>query len=242
MPEYAGVHMMPFSLRHRAETHERNRQRVVLSILLDVHLMALTGYIKKGDLITLRGAISQNLEGSAADATAAAHCVPRQLLINIRTPQDILFNPLGDDLPPMAERAFALDVLFAETDILPVNFNIADSRAERLGLNYAFLKACKYIISAAHYGGEMKAAQILSVVENAFSIYKNEASQAFTAAAERLREKLKPTYLFPKDRAKWTEQLQITEKYSETLRIASPTRDILDTQIIDGLIKVYTLG
>jgi hypothetical protein len=241
MPDYTGIHLMPFAMRERAETHERNRQRVVLSILLDIHLMALAGYVKEHDLLGLRGAVSQNLEGRADDATAAAHCVPRQLLIAIRTPQDILLNPLTAHLPPIPERSFALNVLFAETDILPVNFNIADSRAERMGLNAAFLRACKYTIQAAHIGGQMTAASILTFAANAFAIYKDEARLAFRAASERLRQKLKPTYLFPKEREKWTEQLQITEKYAETLQSSPTTGELLDIQKIEGLIRVYTL-
>lgn len=241
MPAYAGVHLMPFALRERAETHERNRQRVVLSILIDVHLMALTGYAKPTQALGLRGAISQSLEGNAADSSAAAHCAPRQLLIGIRPPQDILFNPLSGDLAPIPERAYAVDVLFAETDILPVNFNIADSRAERLGLNDGFLRACKYIIKAGHLGGKLTAASILTIGENAFAIYKEESRRAFKAAADRLREKLKPTYLFPKEREKWTEQLQITEKYAETLQSSPTSGELLDKHKLDGLITVYTL-
>lgn len=241
MPEYTGVHLMPFSLRERAETHEKNRQRVVLSLLLDLHLMALTGYVGPHEPLGLRGAISQNLEGKSDDQTAAAHCVPRQLLVGIRAPQDILLNPISSNLPPIPERAFAVDALFAETDIMPVNFNISDSRAERLGLNSAFLKACKYIIKAGHHGGEMASASILTITENGFAIYKDDARRAFKSAADRLRHKLKPTYLFPKDRAKWTEQLQITEKYSDTLHSSPQTREILDIQIIEGLIRVYSL-
>lgn len=241
MPEYEGVHRMPFALRERAETHERNRQRVVLSVLLDLHLMSLAGYIEATQPLGLRGAISQNLEGSADDATAAAHCAPRQLLVGVRPPQNILLAPLLNGLLPMPERAFAVDVMFAETDILPVNFNISDSRAERLGLNEAFLRACKYIIKAAHYGGQMKSSSIGTIAENAFAIYRDESLRAFQAAADRLREKLKPTYLFPKDRAKWTEQLQITEKYADTLRSSPITGELLDIHKIEGLIRVYTL-
>lgn len=230
--EYTGIHRMPFALKERAVTHEHNRQRVVVSILLDLHLMALAGFIGKSSPMRLRGAIMQNLEGHEGDA--AAHCAPRQLLIGTRSPQAILFKP-------MPERAFALDVLFGETDVLPVNFNICDSRAERRGLNAAFLNGCRQAIKAGLHGGEMKATAISTAVNAAFDKYKIEAAMAFQSSVTRLKDKLKPTYLFPAIRAKWIEQLQITEQYGEALADSNVAQKKTDLAIIEGLIRVYTI-
>lgn len=238
--EYAGIHLMPFALKERAATHEYNRQRVVVSILMDLHLMALAGFIGKTATIGLRGAITQNLEGHEGDA--AAHCAPRQVLISGRPPQVILLHPArNSSAKAMPERAFALDVLFGETDILPVNFNICDSRAERRGLNNAFLNACRQAIKAGQYGGEMKAEAISTAVNAAFDKYKADAKTAFQSSVQRLKDKLKPRYLFPHLRSRWTEQLQITEQYGEALASSNVAQQKTDLTIIEGLIRVYTI-
>lgn len=238
--EYTGIHRMPFALKERAVTHEHNRQRVVVSLLLDLHLMSLSGFIPAGAVLGLKGAVSQNLEGHEGDA--AAHCVPRQLIINSRTPQEILANPSPvSSGKPMPERARAVDVLFAETDILPVNFNISDSRAERRGLNDAFLNGARQAVQAALHGGQMEAGAISTAVNAAFDKYKADARTAFQSAILRLKDKLKPTYLFPAFRARWTEQLQITEQYLEALANSAIAQREMDLSRIEGLMRVYRL-
>ncbi|HEX8249457.1 MAG TPA: hypothetical protein VF599_14860 [Pyrinomonadaceae bacterium] len=238
--EYTGIHLMPFALKERAAKHEYNRERVVISIMLDLHLMALTGFIGKTTTIGLRGAITQNLEGHEGDA--AAHCAPRQLIINGRPPQAILARPpRNSSAKPMPERAFALDVLFGEADILPVNFNICDSRAERRGLNGAFLNGCRQAIKAGLHGGEMKADAISSAVKAAFDKYKSDSKTAFQSSVTRLKDKLKPKYLFPYLRARWTEQLQITEQYADALAGSDVAQQKTDLALIEGLIRVYTI-
>lgn len=233
--KYEGIHRMPFALKERAITHEINRQRVVCSLLLDLHLMAVLGIIPKGLPLTLRGAISQNLEGSGENMTQAAHCSPRQLYIGSETPQRLLRKVFP-------ERAWAIDVLFAETDILPSNFNICDSRAERYGLNEAFRNACQYIIAAGHNKPSTDLNVIVIKAESGFSIYRSRAAQAFRQSAEKLKNNLKPKYLFPKERAKWTEQLQITEQYIETLRDAPGREAGISRRKSEGLLKAYTIN
>jgi hypothetical protein len=238
--EYTGIHLMPFALKERAATHEWNRQRVIISIMLDLHLMALGGFIGKTTTLGLRGAISQNLEGHEGDA--AAHCAPRQLIVNGRPPQAILLRPSRNtSAKPMPERAFALDVLFGETDVLPVNFNICDSRAERRGLNKAFLNGCRQAIKSGLHGGEMNASAIATAVTSAFDKYKSDARLAFQSSVQRLKDKLKPKYLFPYLRARWTEQLQITEQYAEALTSSDVAQKKTDLALIEGLIRVYTI-
>src|SRR3954447_26784822 len=81
-PEYAGVHMMPFGLLERAVRHENARQRAVISVILELHMMALINVIEKDSNVSLDGAHFQSLKGEDAADTEAAHCVPRQILIN----------------------------------------------------------------------------------------------------------------------------------------------------------------
>jgi hypothetical protein len=234
-PKYEGIHRMPAALRDRATTHETNRQRVVGSIFLDLHMMAILGIIKKGSPVKLSGAVVQNLEGAAEDVSEAAHCAPRQVIIGSETPQKLLEKVFPD-------RAWALSVLFAETDILPANFNKCDSRAERHGLSEGFRQGCQYIIDAGHESlGRMEMKEIIVKMERAFGIYKQNGMTAFRVSTERLKDKLKPKFLFPKERAKWTEQLQITEQYAETLREAPGKADGVSMWKIEGSIKIYKM-
>jgi hypothetical protein len=231
---------VPLDLKTRAVMHETNRQRVVISIMLDLHLMTLTGYIKPNAMIGLRGAISQNLEGHEGDA--AAHCAPRQVLVNSMPPQQILANPpAGIEAGRNPERGWALDALFSETDVLPVNFNICDSRAERMGLNGAFLNACRQVVASAKYGGQMKPDVVATLVSNAFDRYRSDSMVAFRAAIRRLKDKLKPTFLFPHIRERWIEQLQITEQYLEAALESATVENELELSRIEGLIRVYSL-
>lgn len=230
--KYEGVHRMPSALKDRATTHETNRQRVVSSIFLDLHFMAILGIIGKQLPVRLSGAIVQNLEGAAEDTSQAAHCVPRQLIIGTKSPQELLREVFPD-------RAWALSVLFAETDIMPANFNICDSRAERHGLNEGFQKGCQYIIEAGHDVEQMEMQEIIVKAERAFGIYKEYGMTAFRQSIERLKDKLKPKFLFPKDKAKWIEQIQITEQYAETLREAPGKAEAMSMWKIEGLIKIY---
>src|SRR6185369_10706348 len=80
-PEYAGIHMMPFGLLERAVKHENARQRAVVSVILELHMMALIDVIKKNTRVSLDGAHFQSLKGSDDADTEAAHCVPRQILL-----------------------------------------------------------------------------------------------------------------------------------------------------------------
>lgn len=234
MGEYKGIHRMPFALKERATTHEINRQRVVGSILLELHIMAIMGIIKRELPLTLRGAVLQSLGGNREDSTEAAHCVPRQVLFGNDTPQDIL-------LRSFPERAWALSLLFAETDILPGNYNKCDSRAERTGLKDAFRKACEFMIETAHNNSRPEAIEIISRADHGYGIYKNIGIFALRESEERIKDKLKPKFLFPKDKAKWTEQLQITRQYLETLEESPGKEKGISLSKIEGLIRIYKM-
>ena len=233
--KYEGIHRVPAALKERAVMHENNRQRVVGSLLLDLHLMAVLGIIPKGLPLSLRGASMQNLEGQGEKMTQAAHCAPRQLYIGAETPQWFLRRVFP-------ERAWALDVLFAETDILPANFNICDSRAERYGLNEAFRDACQYTITAGHNEPHLDLNVISVKLEAGFAIYSDRAAHAFRQSVEKLKSHLKPKYLFPKEKDKWTEQLQITEQYAEALKFAGGKDAGISRNKIEGLVREYKLN
>lgn len=228
---YEGFHMMPFDLRKRGEKHELNRQRVVSSILLELYVMATAGIIPKGRLLTVKRAISQNLHGSQKDMTEAAHCCPRQVMIGDKTPTEYLQTVFP-------ERAFVVNAFFAESDILPSNFNKADTRAENNGLSNGFRDACHFVVADAHYHGKMIPLNVATAVRQAFSIYQKSAEDAFRVSCERLEDKLRFS-IHKDDEIRWREQIKIMKIYARTINISSGASVVLNIERVAGVIKIY---
>jgi hypothetical protein len=228
--EYRGPHFLSFNLKDRAIEHESNRQRVVASILIDLYLMAATGIIEEGQSLSLTGAKSQSLQGQSGNA--AAHCAPRQVIIDGTTAQDVL----AEKIP---ERAFALEALFGETDILPVNFNKADSRSERSGLTEGFRKACQVVVDAGLFKGGTDPGEVLTAVQLAFGLYRADAMAAFVASIGRLNQKLSRKTVTSKDKEQWMQQLAISEHYLDTNARMPGLKRGLSWDKAAGLIKIY---
>mgnify|MGYP007026484815 CR=1 FL=1 len=228
---YEGFHMMPFDLRKRGEVHELNRERVVSSILRELYVMATVGMIKKDKLLTVKRAVSQNLRGSQKEMTEAAHCCPRQVIIGDKTPTELLQT----EFP---ERAFVVNAFFAESDILPANFNKVDSRAENSGLSNGFRNACQFVIAEAHQQGKLIPLNISTAVRSAYSIYKVRANDSFRISLERLEHKLRFN-VSKQDEIRWKEQMKITKIYQRTLHISSGASVVLNVEAVQGLIRLY---
>lgn len=228
---YEAFHTMPFDIRKRGEMHELNRQRVISSILLELYVMATVGIIPKDRLLTVKRAVSQNLRGSEKDMTEAAHCCPRQVMIGDKTPTELLQTAFP-------ERAFVVNAFFAESDILPANFNKSDSRAESNGLSDGFRKACQFVVADAHYHGKLIPLNTATAVRTGFSLYKDFAQDAFRISCERLENKLQFN-VTKQDEIRWREQLKITKIYSRTLKMSSGASVVLDMEKVHGVIKIY---
>jgi hypothetical protein len=228
---YEGFHMMPFDVRKRAEKHELNRQRVVSSLLRELYIMTTLGIIKKDKLLTVKRAISQNLRGSQKNMTEAAHCCPRQVAIGDKTPTELLQTAFP-------ERAFVVNAFFAESDLLPANYNRCDSRAESNGMSNGFREACQFVVSDAHNQGKLIPLNVSTAVRSAYSIYQDQANDAFRISRERLEDKMRFNVTKP-DSEKWKEQVEILRVYSRTLHISSGASVVLDIEKISGVIKVY---
>ncbi len=224
----------PRAIRDSARWHEGRRQRVVASILIELHLMAATEIIPK----TARGftmikARSQDAFGSTENQTEPAHCVPRQLVIRAREPHDLLRKPLPD-------RADFVCGYFAKTDTLPIDFNECDSRCERLGLVEGFRIACVSAIATGHLtDGELKFTKVSVDVKNAFDLYKSAAKDSFQSSITRLEKKLTFPKPLPENERRWKKQLLITQGYAHELRYSSAMRTISELDEIEHLIKVY---
>lgn len=231
---YEGFHMMPFDVRKRAETHELNRQRVVCSVLRELYIMATLDIIKKGKLLTVKRAVSQNLRGSQKGMTEAAHCCPRQVMIADKTPTELLQTAFP-------ERAFVVNAFFAESDILPANYNKSDSRAESNGMSNGFRKACQFVVADAHYHGKLIPLKVSMAVRSAYELYKSQADDSFRISRERLEHKMR--FNVTKENAsKWKEQMEILRVYARTLHISSGPSVVLDIEKVSGVIKIYKLN
>lgn len=227
----APIPRMPSKLKEAAIEHETNRQRVVASILLELHFLALKNIIPKDQPLKVARAVSQSLKGSKTDATQAAHCAPRQVIIGADSIQDLLQKVFP-------ERAWAVSVLFGETDILPVNFNKCDSLAEGRGLADAFQKACQHAVETGYIDNGLSPHSITIRAENAFAIYRDGAENAFRLSEDYIRGKFKPL-LIDQVIKDLTEQIQIIRQYGETLKDLPGKQLGISRTKIEGLIKIY---
>ena len=231
-----GDEAVPKSTRGKAIWHEGRRQRTIVSILLEIHLMALTAVIPRSTRsFKVEKAFWQDDEGCDEDETQAAHCVPRQLVINGKHPHDILMSY-------SRERRDFMQGFFGKTDLLPVNFNKVDSRAERVPLvNIAegFRKACRSAITSGQIGGELTARSIGSSVAAAYDHYTASASQTYTICIQRLKLKLARPAIKQSDKDKWKEQLAITQFYAQEVNNRAAFVENVRLAEVDKLLELY---
>jgi hypothetical protein len=231
-----GDESVPRSTKGRALWHEGRRQRTIVSILLELHLMALAELIPQSCRgFKVERAYWQDDSGSSDDETQAAHCVPRQLVINGRHPHEILERYSRD-------RRDFMQGFFGKTDLLPANFNKCDSRAERVPLvNIAegFRKACRAAISSAQNGGRWTPQSVGTSVAAAYGVYTSHAGQAFTVCIQRLKLKLTRPSIKPLDKEKWKDQLTITQYYAQEVNNRKAFTENVRLAAVDNLLKVY---
>jgi hypothetical protein len=231
-----GDESVPKSTKGRAIWHEGRRQRTIVSILLEIHLMALTEIIPKScRTFKVEKAFWQDDEGSADDDTQAAHCVPRQLVINGKHPHDILMKY-------SRERRDFMQGYFGKTDLLPVNFNKVDSRAERVPLvNIAegFRKACRSAITSGQIGGQMTSQSVGTAVGAAYGHYTSHASMTYTTCIQRLKLKLARPSIKQSDKDKWKEQLAITQFYAQEVNNRAAFNENVRLAEVDKLLELY---
>ena len=231
-----GDESVPKSTRGKAIWHEGRRQRTIVSILLEIHLMALTEVIPKScRSFKVEKAFWQDDEGSAEDETQAAHCVPRQLVINGKHPHDILTRY-------SSERRDFMQGFFGKTDLLPVNFNKCDSRSERVPLvNIAegFRKACRSAISSGQNGGQLTPQSVGTLVAAAYDHYTSHASATYSICIQRLKQRLARPSIKQADKDKWKDQLTITQFYAQEVNNPAAFNENVRLAEVDKLIKLY---
>lgn len=231
-----GDESLPRSIKGKAIWHEGRRQRTIVSILLEIHLMALTEIIPKSCKgFKVEKAYWQDDSGSADKDTQAAHCVPRQLVINGKHPHDIIGKYSTD-------RRDFMQGFFGKTDLLPSSYNKCDSRAERVPLvNIAegFRKACRAAITSGQIGGQMTSQSIAAAVGGAYGNYTSHASQAYTLCINRLKLKLSRPSIKPADKDRWKEQLMITQYYAQEVNNRAAFVENVRLMEVSKLLKLY---
>lgn len=232
---------MPYDLEKRAALHEFHRQRVVAKILTDLYCMVSKGFVKASEPVSIGGAGEQSLKGKRSRDTQAAHCAPRQIFIGARKMQ---YN-LDATFP---ERGLAIAALFGETDILPSNYNRADSRVEGSGMAVAFLESAKTVVMQASMGASFDEREISMAVRKAFAVYRQHSVKAFNSALRQLNEKVRELNrsrikhsIRTKEEKKWREQHEITKIYLKTLDDSPGLDEALKMEILTGLVKIYSM-
>ena len=162
----------PNSIKGRARSHEQHRERVIVTLFAHLYLMSANDLLPANRSVAAQRAYWQDFGGSEAAGTQAAHCVPCQLKINGKRPEQYIrrFNNA------MAEEIAGL---FGKTNpFLPAIFNKCDSRCEANGLVDAFWDASIEIINAG-LCGSTKSKDVTNHIRNAFGFYASLAMNSF---------------------------------------------------------------
>lgn len=162
----------PTSIKGRARQHEQHRQRVVTTIFSHLYLMSALEILPANRSVAAERAYWQDFGGSEAAGTEAAHCVPCQLKINGKRPEQYVRkydNSVSEEIAG----------LFGKTNpFLPAIFNKCDSRCEANGLVDAFWDAAINVIDSGLCGStEIK--DVTNHIRKAFGLYKSSAMVTF---------------------------------------------------------------
>ncbi len=227
---FADVHL-PLT----ATTHEIERQRTITQALLEIYMMTVFGMLDKDDKLTVKGAEVQDERASGGDQ--AAHYLPRQLMVNDISLQDVAFRY-------STKLSNHIKALFSRTEKLPANYNRADSKAETQGLDEAFRQACRLVISLVNASGEPNeqaiAREAPNLIKSAVNLYQERGKTAFHLAIKSLQEKLNGDRVFATEKERWTMQLEILRCYLKVSGIHQSVNEELTTERIGGAFQTYT--
>jgi hypothetical protein len=228
----------PRSYEARARLHQHHRERAVASILVELHVMAVKKVLpqKQNWLVSAERAHWQDFSGSAEKGTQAAHCVPCQIRISGKLPEQYVRKHSGN-------RADIIAAYFGKTDkFLPAVFNQCDSKAEQDGLRDAFHDACLDVLNSGFHGDD-QATNVTVNVRNAFSIFKSGSRNAFQATY-RYFESSRNSYerISRTDKAREEAlKMRIVGHYLKELNYSSAIADIARLGEIRELISEYNV-
>lgn len=228
---FADVHL-PLT----AVTHEIERQRTITQVLLEIYMMTVFGMLDKDDKLSVKGAEVQDERAVGGDQ--AAHYLPRQLMVNDISLQDVAFKY-------STELSNHIKGLFARTEKLPANYNRADSKAELQGVDEAFRQACRLVmtlvdVSSGGQDAQTVAKEAPNLIKSAVNLYQERGRIALHLAIKGLQEKLKGDKIFATEKERWTMQLEILQQYLKVSGIHHSINEELTTERIGGTFQTYS--
>ena len=227
---FAGTH-----LALTATTHEVERQRTLTQLLLEIYMMTGFGILDKDDQLTVKGAAVQDVRAGGGDQ--AAHYLPRQLMVNAISLQDVAVKY-------STVLSNHIKALFARTEHLPANYNRADSKAEMQGLHEAFRQSCRAVLKASNplttgHTSNDAVENAPTFIKSAINIYQIYAKTAFYDALKGLEEKLNGESVFTTERERWTMQSEIIRNYLKVTGIHQSVNEELTSEHIESAFHTY---
>jgi hypothetical protein len=222
----------PQSIKDRARRHEARREKVIVSILMELHMMAATGIISSNiKNLVLSKASFENTFGYSGREMMEVTCTPRRVLLNAVHVYEVLARVLP-------ARGARLKEFFEWTDSLPVSFDICDTMSEEAGVVDAFRAACLSAIASAD-SSALHFSNITLAVKRAFDQYKAGANYALSKCIDKLEQKLTFPKPLPDNEQKWQEQVLILRSYAAELRSSTAVGTVTRINEVEKLIMAY---
>jgi hypothetical protein len=228
----------PRSMEGRSRQHQAHRERAIATILTDLHLMAVADVFPKVILVGTEKAYWQDVQGNKVKGNEAAHCVPCQIRISGKLPEQYIRKYSSD-------RAQVISAYFGKTTPhLPAIFNDCDQKCEQDGLIEAFQDACIDVINLGYESGKFSFASVTSRIRRAFSIFEAGARNAYMKVIQYYdNERAKCQQFTTKakqEEAKWrAQQSRIVKHYLKELNNSSAIDDIIRFGEVSELINLY---
>ena len=228
---FADVHL-PLT----AATHEVERQRTVTQVLLEIYMMTSFEMLEKTAVISVKGAEVQDERASGGDQ--AAHYLPRQLVVNTISLQDVAVKY-------STALSNHIKALFARTEHLPANYNRADSKAETNGMDDAFRHACQLVVESSSFLiGNQDPNDIVknapTFIKAAVNVYQSRSNVAFHLAIKGLGDKLNGERVFETERERWTMQIEILRCYLKVNGIHQSINEELTSERLESTFHAYS--
>ena len=210
-------------LHAQATLHERNRLDSVAEILALIAILVRQRVLQGTEVVAIAGALYQYDQGSVANHTQAAHCLPGHLTFNTQSIHDLDRWTQADltrsKLKPIPIAA-KLRNLGGRTDVADARINQTDSFVERMfdvrGLAPLLARATYGLIQGRALARGADWAAVREATWHAFTHYRATASLACEERLDRLTRSF-PT-LNAAQRTAAGEKMAILADYASVLQ------------------------
>ena len=188
----AGVNLSA-QLHAQATQHERNRLESVAEILALCAILVRQRVLQGTEVVAIKGAVYQYDQGTLANHTQAAHCLPGHLTFNTQSIHDLdRWNQreLSERKIKPIPAAAKLRNLGGRTDVVDARINQTDSFAERMsdarGLAPLLARAGYDLIQGRPLARGTDWASVREATWQAFTHYRASASLVCEERQDRL--------------------------------------------------------